>query len=698
MDDSYYQEWNSTITALSTAKGALQEEAFFETASETLIDMGELSEANYAQYKKTGLQIDGYGGNLIDEENVLKLILLDYCSNQNNPETLTQTEIQAIVRRGLNFLRKVLTRNFINEIEESSDVFKLAGIIRERWKDIQKVRFILVTNKLMSERVKENRIKLEEIEDTAISLNIWDYRRFSDINAQGNEREPLIINMEEFENDIAVLPINLEHGRFRSFLAVVPGTVLADIYDLYGTRLLEQNVRVYLQAKGKINQGIQNTILDEPDMFFSYNNGLTATAEKLDIEESSSGLRIRTIHNFQIVNGGQTMASIYQMSPYCKKKWKKGIAPDITNVYVQMKISVIPPDETLEVVPKISRFSNSQNKVSDADFFSNHPYHVRIEEFSRRIVAPAAGANWSTTKWYYERMRGQYNNERNLLSDSQKRKFENLYPSNQKITKTDLAKYLMPWYGKPDVAQKGAAKCFAEFATKIEGFWEKDSDFCNETYFKECIVKAIVFKQLEKIISGQPWYQGGGTRAPIVIHTIGKLAHDLNKAGLVFPFQSIWNSQKLPTAIEKCLSTLSTSVSKIILNPPTPGHLETEWAKTAACTDTIAKEEFAYPQAFLEVMENKSDYLDDVIAAKKDEKLNGSVQAQAFVYSQNAEFWNDLIAWGETRGELNYKDVSIIRSAIEQRSTEKQCDYIFRMFTKCKAAGFSTQPQTFSSS
>jgi hypothetical protein len=696
MSDEYYQELGSVIASRATAKGILQEEAYFEIASETLIEVGELSEANYTPYKKTGLQVDGYGGNLNDEEGTVKLILLDYSSDQNKPESLTNTDIQAIVKRGTNFMYKVLTKEFINEIEESSEVFNLAAMIRSNWKDVLKIRFILITNKQMSARVKAGGIKLAEVWETPITLNIWDYKRFADINAQGSEREPLIVRMDDFDKDIGILPADIENGRFPSYLAVVPGSVLADIYDIYSTRLLEQNVRVFLQAKGKINKGIQNTILDEPEMFFSYNNGLTATAENLEIEDTPSGQRIREIHNFQIVNGGQTMASIYQMSPYCKKKWKKGITPDISDIYVQMKLSVIPPECTLDIVPKISRFSNSQNKVSDADFFSNHPYHVEMEKFSRKVVAPSTESGWSTTKWYYERMRGQYNNDRNLKmkTEAQKREFENQYPSNQKFTKTDLAKYLTPWEGKPEVAQRGAAKCFTEFASIISEKWEKNPAFCNEMYYKVSIAKAIVFKQLEKIVSDQTWYAGGGTRAPIVLHTIGKLAYDLKKTGKSFPFLSVWNKQRLPTAAYATLRDLTTVVSEVILNPPTQGQLETEWAKQQLCTDALTKREFEYPSTFLDLMDSSEDYREDIRDAIKERKLDDSVGAQIFVMSQDAAFWRKLIEWGERRDLLKEKDISIVNVVITGKiPSEKQCEYIYGVYTKCKDAGFKAKPK-----
>ena len=693
MSLEYYLELMSSVSVAAEAKGVYQEEAFFDIATETLYEVGEISEANYAHYRQTGIQIDGFAGNLQDEGSVIKLFLLDYSPAQNNVVTITGSEIQAIMKRGAKFVEKVISKTFFDSIEESSDVFKLALFIRNNWKDILKIRFILITNKQISTRMKSNSLQIAEVYETPITLYIWDFKRFSEVNEQGMEREPLIIDFTEYEEDIYVLQAAGKHTDYASYLSVMPGNVLADIYDQYTTRLLEQNVRVYLQNRGKVNQGIVNTILDNPRMFFAYNNGLTATAESIEYEETENGLVLKRIENFQIVNGGQTVASIYSMSRYAKKRWKKGINPSLDDVYVQMKLSVVPSDKAIEVVPNISRFANSQNKVSDADFFSNHPYHVEMEKFSRSIVALPKEGGWVSTKWFYERMRGQYNNEKSLLSEAKKKEFETQYPSIQKFTKTDLAKFLTPWDGKPEVAQKGAAKCFADFANVISEKW-KNPSFCNESYFRECVAKAIVFKRLEKIVSNQPWYNGGGTRAPIVVHTIGKLAYDLEQKGLVFPFSKVWKDQDVSALLAETLVGLSTFASETILNPPTEGQLETEWAKTQMCTQTLRKRQFDYSESFLMELEDKGDYLDEERAAKKDQELTISVDAQIFVALQDARFWQRLIEWGKTREQLNDKDVSIISVPMSGRiPSEKQCDYILRVYEKCRDAGFRVKPK-----
>jgi len=265
------------------------------------------------------------------------------------------------------------------------------------------------------------------------------------------------------------------------------------------------------------------------------------------------------------------------------------------------------------------------------------------------------------------------------------------------FTKTDLAKYLTPWTGKPEVAQRGAAKCFANFAIVIGGKWEKNPAFCNELYYKECIAKAIIFKQIDKLVVNQPWYEGGGTKPPIVLHTIGKLFHDMKRLDKAFPFVTIWNKQSIPEDMLPALNSLTTFVSEIVLNPPTPGQLVTEWAKQPSCTSAVAESDFEYPEQFLACLDSCDDYKDDMRDAIKDQKLTSSVESQIFVVNQDISFWKKLLTWGEARDILSPKDSEIVAVAMNGKiPSEKQCGYIFDVYEKCRKVGFKVKPKEVS--
>lgn len=692
--EAFAPQLQQDVLARSEACGLLQQEAFFEAVSDMLIGAGEVTEANYSQHRQTGVQIDGYGGSPQDEDGVIKLMLIDYDPDFGANASIGRTEIQTILKRGENFLQRTVGGDYVRQLEESSDVYALARMIRRQWKDILKIKFIILTNKQLSARFKDDSVRLGVIDETPVMLSIWDMKRLAEVWGQGLEREPLMVDFRELGYTVNALPANTGNSDFPSYLTVVPGSAIADIYDRYGTRLLEQNVRVFLQARGNVNKGIQTTILDAPEMFFAYNNGLTATVEDIELAAGPEGLTIAALHNLQIVNGGQTAASIYLMSPYSRKRWRKGQNPDLARVFVQMKISVVPPEKTIDVVPKISRFANSQNKVSDADFFSNHPFHVQIERFSQRIIAQPRSGSFTPTRWFYERMRGQYQNARGGLSGAALKEFDAKNPRSQVITKTDLAKFLMPWEGKPEIAQRGAAKCFMEFASLIESKWDQDQAFCNEDYYREAVVKAILFRHTERIVSGQPWYEGGGNRAPIVIHTVGKLAADLDRLGKVFPFQRVWQVQELTPAAEAVLTGLTTVVKDVVLNPPMEGHLPTEWGKQQACTERLRSTPFEYSPEFTDELLTDSEYQSDRDSARKDHKLAETVNAQIFVSRQGPPFWESVRDWGVSRQQLTLKDVDLLNVAINNPlPTERQADYVYKLYAKMKEQGLPVEPR-----
>ena len=228
--------------------------------------------------------------------------------------------------------------------------------------------------------------------------------------------------------------------------------MLASIYDEFGSRLLEGNVRSFLSASGKVNKGIKETILKTPKYFFTYNNGIATTASEIKTEMTENGLEIVAIKDLQIINGGQTTASLLNT----KINYEKDT--HLEDIFVAMKLTVITSDDSAKMIENISRCANSQNKVSDADFFSNSPFHVRFEQLCKQYPAPAINGNQYQTHWFYERARGSYKQEQMKLTKAQRDKFALLNPKNQVITKTDLAKFMNSYYQLPQEVSKGAQR------------------------------------------------------------------------------------------------------------------------------------------------------------------------------------------------------------------------------------------------
>ena len=621
--EEFAREFFQDVVAESDADGEFMEDVFFQRFCEHLMEAGEIDAADRVPYlgpPGRGIRVDGYGGDpALDDSDTLSLLILDF-QPSDVVGRLIGSEMNAIFRRLSSFLRHALDVRWRDALEETSPAFGLADLIAQRWNRIGRVRLILITNRELSERVDGR--EADELEGRSITYSVWDIRRLHRQATVGHGREDIDVDLVEgFGGPLPVLPAQQSEADHESYLAIIPGKVLADIYDRWGARLLEQNVRVFLQARGKVNKGIRVTLENEPTMFFAYNNGITATAEEVEIDNHGGRLLLRRLKNFQIVNGGQTTASIHvaQRSKV-----------DVSQTFVQMKLSVVDPERASKLVPKISEYANSQNRVSAADFFSNHPFHVRIEEFSRRIHAPTSDGTFRESKWFYERARGQYADARARLTPAQRRKFDLENPRRQLFTKTDLAKYVNVWEGRPHEVSLGAQKNFASFARRIGQEWSKAPDSFNEGWYREAVAKAIVFKATERLVSDQPWYQGG-YRANIVAYAIAKTAHDVIERGRVVDFQRIWRQQALGPAIKEALAVVAEAVHDILINPSPGISNVTEWAKKQACWARVRELGVAWPAAFLDDLISTEERHDEERHSRREQRELNGIETQIAV-------------------------------------------------------------------
>lgn len=459
----------------------------------------------------------------------------------------------------------------------------------------------------------------------------------------------------------------------------MPGTLVAELYGEYGERLLEQNVRTFLQFRGNVNKGIRNTIQNEPEMFFAYNNGLTATAER--IETNTNGNRIISITNLQIVNGGQTTASIYT----AMKKSKA----DLSNVYVQVKLTIIPTEQVLTVVPKISEYANTQNRVSAADFFSNHPYHLRMEEISRRLWASSPEGGLQETHWFYERTRGQYANAQANLTPAKQKEFKAKNPRNQMFTKTDLAKFEHSYIMLPNIVSRGAQKNFAEFANRIGREWEKKEVQFNEVYFKKLVAKAILFHYLDKDIMRQSWY--GGYKANIVTYSLAKLVHMISKTGQQLDLLKIWNEQKLPPVLENQLLLIAAAVNEKIQQTPDMITNVTEWCKKEACWSQIQDLQIELLPGIETTLIDSENMFEREKDAERTQRIDNGIKSQAYVIEKGADYWKRVAGYGLQQVLLSNKEKSILTVACripDNIPTEKQSIAIIEIEKKMIVEGF----------
>lgn len=648
--EEFHHEFFQDLHGSADADGRYVEDTFFERFCSHLVEAGELETADRAQYlSPRGIRIDGYGGDPATCDGVLSLIIADYYPEQK-VSTLTATEMNAIFNRATNFVSKSLDARFRERLEETSAAFGLADMIAVRWSQTNKVRILLISNRVLSERVDGR--DAGKVENVAVTYGVWDLGRLHRFSTSGHGREDIEIDLEgDFGGSLPVLSAHLDGASYQAYLAVIPGQQLAAIYDRWGARLLEQNVRVFLQARGNVNKGIRITLENSPEMFFAYNNGITATAESVTTRQTKDGLTIRTLKNLQIVNGGQTTASIHAAG-----RMKEN---HLSRVFVQMKLSIVDPATAMDVVPKISEYANTQNRVNAADFFANHPFHVRIETFSRRMFSPSPDGTFRESKWFYERARGQYQDARAHLTVAQRRKFDMEYPKSQMFTKTDLAKFLMLWQGKPDIVSKGAQKNFAEFAHYIAQEWANTPDSFNELYYQHAIAKAITFRAVETLVSNQSWYEGG-YRAQIVAYAIAKLAHDAEINHRTVDFNLIWRQQSLSDPLKKLLLKASQVAHDALTTPPPGSRNVTEWAKQKACWQRLKDERVDWPNGWLRQMLPIYKLEQAELSAVKDQRILNGIEAQTAVLKAGAKFWKDVLTWGETRKLLTPLELGVL--------------------------------------
>lgn len=685
--EEYYHDQRQSVLAGSEARQDFLENEFLLSLADELEGSGIIEGFEPCHYRAPrGMRVDGYW--FKEDEAALDLFILDF-ENRESPESLTTTDVKSIFKRLENFFTTSVDKRLYEQLEESSPGYGLSRDIYDRQKTFSKVNLFLVSERLLSERI----IAIDEIiyKHWIFSYHVWDISRFYRQQTARGAKEDLYVNFKELYGEgLPCIPAHLKNADYESYLLVMPAEILSDLYGKYGARLLEQNVRCFLQARGKVNKGIRATIMNNPEMFFAYNNGITATAKEVITENSSDkGICVNIIRDLQIVNGGQTTASLFHTKRKDKAK--------LDQAFVQVKLSVVDEEKSEEIIPKISEYANTQNKVNAADFFSNHPFHIRMEEFSRRLwVSPKDGA-LRETKWFYERARGQYADAQSKFTQAGRKKFQAENPKPQMFTKTDLAKFENVWDEKPTFVNLGGQKNFAKYAARIGQEWEKTPNKFNEFYYKCAISRAIIFRRAEKVISAQDWYQGG-YRANIVAYSLALLSEYCKENNKSLDLLHIWKKQDVPDAIVKAIERVGQFVSDQISQPPEGISNISEWCKKDACwvglQNRLSDVAEILPEQFIAELISKAKVKEDVKAAKKTQKIDDGINYQKVVLDLGSEKWKEIAAFGLAGKHLGQKDMGILAVATAMPAkipSERQCKHLVGLLEKLKIEGLQTE-------
>lgn len=698
--EEYRKQFIDDIRNDASLESTDPESYFIERVLSDLEEIGALNDpipmsVEIRNAKRQILAFDGYSYD--EADGALVLIISEFSNQRDSVPTLTNTRIDELLSYMQRFIEESVNGNIRNFCDDSDPAVNIANEFRKKigkgmtGTEILRFKFIIISNYTLSKQVKN--LSQPDFLGRPVDLNVWTLERFFQTFIS-NSSEILEIETSEFDCDgIPCLKADLGgQSNYDAYLGIVPGKFLADIYLKYGSKLLQGNVRAFLSFRGNVNKGIRTTIMKEPENFFTYNNGIAIVARA--VRFSPDKTKIVYFKDLQIINGGQTTASL--ASAIIKKEAPKGM----DTLYVPMKLTVLNVEDDMseeqvqnynDLTKTISECANSQNAVKPADFFSNHPFHVKMEQLSHRVMAPPVDGNPYQTVWFYERSRGKWEQEQMKLNSHQRDLFKEKNPKNQLITKEKLAKCYNAILMHPDQVCKSSADNFKIFAPYIDEIYENDRDSINEEFFKKCVCSIIIFDTLDRLISKEEWYPKGGNKAQITPYTISKLMTLLPK-GTDLDWVSIWNKQTLYPALATELLRLAYFTHRY-LEDKAAGGLVRSLARVNGTWNDFKACGFELSEAFQRSLISKTETRAIEQAARRAHKFNSKIDASVEIFKLGSTYWMNVYN-ALTREELlSYGDCDFIRgiaSWISKGSlpTSAQCKRLLKIVEKAEDKGY----------
>lgn len=564
----FNQELIEEVKIYSIENDENSESSFTAVFLSYLSDFGETktadSEIMYCIKESEKIKINAYAYS--DYFQSLTLIVSCYEKN-GSIEKLNKVNTAKICKQASRFYKLCCSNTeLFDEMEETSNEYKFYEFVQKNKKHIENLYVVLITNKLVNGDLPEDVM----INKTSVKYDVWDIERLVQGVYQRKEAEKLTVRFKnKYKYKLKLIRIPQKSECYDCYVGYISGNCLAEIYRDEGQKLIEKNVRSFLQATGKVNKGIKDTLKAAPEMFMAYNNGISTIAESIVIDEDESTddfIVIKELLGWQIVNGGQTTASIH--AAFQNKV-------DLKNVNVQMKLTVIKSDDRMnEIISNISKYANSQNKITMSDFSANDDFHIKLEQLSRRIYIPIEKGK-PYERWFYERARGQYNVavNRNLTSAT-KKKFKMENPKNKCISKTVAAKCTMCWLKYPYIVSKGLETNFVKYSEMIQ---TGKINMPDEKFYCNLIAQVILFQKCDKIVDAQNF---GGYKAQINYYSIALLSEYHSE---MVDFEYIWNHQDITSELSVLLEEICYKVWNHFMNPETKGINITQWCKKEEC-------------------------------------------------------------------------------------------------------------------
>ncbi len=712
----YKEEFLNILRADSAHSGTDTEDEFLNHTLDLLMDFNELDSpemTGMGDKKGRGgrlMRADGYCFDEVDHS--LILIISDF-QDSKEPDKLTRTRVDELYWRLYYFIDEVCNGNIGTYFDDSDDVLKISSYIRKRMNAesddpdlVLKLKFYILTNKELDTRLLSTnlfettinntrgnekkakttkKIKKDDFNGKPLEISLWYPERFFEME-NSNNTEPIIIDVAEDYGYTGIPCIKGNIGDnlgYEAYIAIIPGKLLADIYIEHGSRVLEGNVRAFLGTSGSksVNSGIRRTIHNDPTKFFTYNNGIATTASDVETELINDQLYITRIVDLQIINGGQTTASLAEAI-------LKKTNTELNDIYVPMKLTVIDDRETEDengirfydaMVQSIAKYANSQNKVTAADLFSNDPFHIQMEQMSKRYLAPP-GQIAVPTGWYYERSRKKYQQEQVKLSKDAQKRFISKFPKTQIITKEQLAMYITTVFSlRPDIVSKGKNWTMKAFGAQISEEFRKHRETFNESYFKKCICAAIIYRAVDNYLETHKdsarkptgfWYKTGGYKLNIVPYSIAKIISSLPE-GYSLDWTYIWNKQAVSPAFMHEIEIVTKMTNDYICD--SNGIIVTEYCKKNLTWETFRDKIHYRPS---------DDFINELIittavkekerSVKSQKKDENNLQQTMIILSRGTDYWRNIVKTAQdNRVSVSFQELTAISQLVDMVETGK---------------------------
>lgn len=562
--------WDVLHERTTSEPQLMNHDAFVQVVAEYLIEDGAIEELEPCHYRAepTSGHMQANGYSISSDGDRLELAIVDLGFHGG---TATAAQGRSRLKQAVRFLQRC-AEGLYTQLEPVDPAYDMAERIHSAWGGLQKARVLLFTDGRQSLSAPDP----VTIAGVTVVQEIWDITRIERLFTSGVRADDLDIDLSAEDPPIICLAAPPSPDGYQCLLALIPGRFLARLYEQHGLRLLQRNVRAFLQTRNKVNKRINETVRSQPGRFLAFNNGISVTTRHAEVVRDGAGnQRITRLSDIQIVNGGQTTASLHHA-------WRRDGA-DLDGILVPAKITVVDGDRLEELVPYISRYANSQNVIKEADFEAGTGFHVQLEQLSRTFWTPASDGG-EQQRWYYERVRGQF--EVDVVREGTPARRRLFKSQNRRFGKTDAAKFDMAFRPEPHTVSLGAEKCFQAWTNTTVKDFDGEPD---AAYFKDLVAKAILFTDVRKAILD---LHLGGYLQQTTAYVIALLADQVHPS-----LDAIWRAQSVPRDLLDLATGLAEPVREVLTNAPGSANV-TEWCKKVACWQSVRTIRVTEPSRF----------------------------------------------------------------------------------------------------